>query len=122
HDRVQNAAYELLSPHERNRIHLRIARVLLQDETRDDQRWVPSEGPHTAPRRAALGQAQLRSRVDERLFDIVGHLDQSWELIDDPAERRRGLLLNLQAGRRAKLNAGYDVALRCLRHAMGNLP
>jgi predicted ATPase/serine phosphatase RsbU (regulator of sigma subunit)/tRNA A-37 threonylcarbamoyl transferase component Bud32 len=95
HDRVHQAAHELLSPGDRQRLHLQIGRVLLKDESQ---------------------------RLDDKLFDVVDHLNQGWELIDSPAERWTVLRLNLTAGRRAKLNAAYDVALRCLRHAMRHLP
>ena len=95
HDRVHQAAHELLSADERQRLHLQIGRVLLKDESQ---------------------------RLDDKLFDVVDHLNQGWDLIDAPAERWTVLRLNLAAGRRAKLNAAYEVALRCLRHAMRHLP
>jgi predicted ATPase/serine phosphatase RsbU (regulator of sigma subunit) len=95
HDRVHQAAHELLSAEDRRRLHLQIGRVLLKDESQ---------------------------RLEDKLFDVVDHLNQGWELIESPAERWTVLRLNLTAGRRAKLNAAYEVALRCLRHAMRHLP
>ncbi len=94
HDRVRQAAYDLIEPDQRARLHLQIARVLRGT----------GEDPPAA-----------------RLFEVVDHLNHAWPLIDTFAERQQALRLNLQAARQAKQNAAYDVALRCLRHAMAEL-
>jgi predicted ATPase/serine/threonine protein kinase len=96
HDRVHRAAYDLIPETEQKRVHLRIARSLLR--------------------------ATRPSELEERIFEIVTHLDQAWDLIDSNEERRAGLGLNLKAGRRAKANGAHDVALRYLRHAVERLP
>jgi predicted ATPase/serine phosphatase RsbU (regulator of sigma subunit)/tRNA A-37 threonylcarbamoyl transferase component Bud32 len=95
HDRVRQAAYDLIEPDQQSRLHLQIARVL--------------RGPGDQP-------------PADRLFQVVDHLNHAWELIDSLPERRLALRLNLQAARQAKINAAYDVALRCLRQAMTQLP
>jgi predicted ATPase/HPt (histidine-containing phosphotransfer) domain-containing protein len=83
HDRVQQAAYSLVHPDERARVHLAIGRLL-------------------------LGGGQ--SQTDQDLFETVNHLNLGRSLIDDPAERRTLSRLNESAGARAKRAAAYAVA------------
>ncbi len=84
HDRVQQAAYSLVSDDERGALHLQIGRLLLAD-------------------------AATR---DERLFDIVGHLNEARALITDGDERHNVVRLNLEAGLKAKESAAYGAAIR----------
>jgi predicted ATPase/GAF domain-containing protein len=84
HDRVQQAAYSLIPPAERPALRLRIGRQL----------W------------SQLGPAEQ----EERLFDIVNHLNLGRELIQDPAERRQLAALNRRAGERARAGAAFAVA------------
>ncbi len=86
HDRVQQAAYSLIAPEDIGPLHLKIGRQLWNDAS-------PKE-------------------LDERLFDITGHLNAVLALIDDPDERSQCSLLNLQAGRKAKAATAYEPALR----------
>jgi predicted ATPase/signal transduction histidine kinase len=88
HDRVRQAAYSLVPEERRAEVHLRIGRLLL---------GVPSA-----------------REIDDRLFDIVHHLNRGAELIDTQAERNRLAALNLTAGRRAKASAAYGSATRYL--------
>ncbi|HSY25862.1 MAG TPA: serine/threonine-protein kinase PknK, partial [Polyangiaceae bacterium] len=83
HDRVQQAAYSLVHPDERARVHLAIGRLL-------------------------LGGARAPS--DQELFETVNHLNLGRSLIDDPAERTTLSRLNDAAGARAKRAAAYAVA------------
>jgi predicted ATPase/serine phosphatase RsbU (regulator of sigma subunit)/tRNA A-37 threonylcarbamoyl transferase component Bud32 len=106
HDRVRQGAYALVDEANRRQVHHRIARVLLAGDQSGQQ---PGEQPDNVV-------------ADDQLFDIVEHLNQAWDLIDSAQERVVGLRLNLRAARRAKLNGAFEVALRCLRHAMANLP
>lgn len=96
HDRVQQAAYSLLSEQERKHLHLRIGRLLLQHN--DDP-----EG-------------------EGRVFDVAYQFNQAGDLIDDPAERRRIAQLNLIAGTRAKTSAAYDIALQHYQAGLRLLP
>lgn len=96
HDRIQQASYAMLEDGERRRLHLRIGRT-----------W----RDHTS-----------EPLTDERVFDIVGHLNQSIELITDPDERRQLARLDLQAARRAKFATAYDTALALVRAAESLLP
>jgi histidine kinase len=96
HDRVQQAARSLLSPAERAAANARIGRMLL-----------------------AMTPA---GAIEERVFDIVNHLDDCIDLVDTPAERRRLAELNLIAGRKAKASTAYDVAFRYLTIGLDLLP
>ncbi|WP_437947961.1 AAA family ATPase [Sorangium sp. So ce296] len=88
HDRVQQAAYTLISEEERRAVHLKAGRLLL----------------------ARVSPAAL----EEQVFDIAGHLNLCLDLIDAPAERRQLTELNLLAGRRARASTAYGVALKHL--------
>ncbi|WP_448603902.1 SpoIIE family protein phosphatase [Thermoleptolyngbya sp.] len=89
HDRVQQAAYSLIPEADRETIHYRIGRSLLTHSSAAQQ--------------------------DERLFDIVNHLNTGIGLITNPVERHELARLNLQAGTKAKESNAYDTALRYLR-------
>jgi len=97
HDRVQQAAYSLIPEAERRRVHLEIARQLIADAVDHDQ-------------------------ADERLFEIVGHLEQGAPLLTDPEERRRTARLHLDAGRKARRASAHHAALDYLRRARALLP
>jgi PAS domain S-box-containing protein len=84
HDRVQEVAYALIPEQERAAVHLRIGRRLLE-------RTQPQE-------------------FDEKLFEIVNHLNSGIELITDPTERARLADLNAAAGRRARASIAYVTA------------
>jgi predicted ATPase/signal transduction histidine kinase len=94
HERVRTAAYQLLAAEERKQLHRRIAQVLCQG----------GEPP------------------EERLFQVVDHINQAWELLESSEERRLGLRMNLLAARQAKRGAAYDVALRCTSQTLAQLP
>lgn len=95
HDRVQEAAYELIPAHQRAAEHLRIARIL-------------------AACRQGVG--------DERLFDIVSHYDRALHLVTDADERKAVARLNLAAGQRARRATAYASALGYLRIGRDLLP
>ena len=89
HDRVQQAAYELLSEEERLGTHLKVGRWLTE---------------------------QIRSGgTEDRFFERVNHLNEAVKWIDSPQERRELAALNLEAGQRAKIATGYKQALRYLK-------
>ncbi|HIK40043.1 serine/threonine-protein kinase PknK, partial [Thermoleptolyngbya sp. M55_K2018_002] len=89
HDRVQQAAYSLIPETERETIHYRIGRSLLTHSSAEQQ--------------------------EDRLFDIVNHLNTGAGLIAHAVERHELARLNLQAGTKAKESNAYDTALRYLR-------
>jgi len=91
HDRVQQAAYAMLSAQDKPALHLAIGRALL----------------------AGTSSSQL----DTRLFDIVNHLNQGSELIVDRAERWQLADLNVRAGAKARDATAYELAVRCFKNA-----
>jgi PAS domain S-box-containing protein len=115
HDRIQEAAYSLISEDRRAAVHLRIGRLLLAQMT-------PEE-------------------IAEHLFDVVDQLNygagrvSDWEqkkraasfelggatLLADPDEERRVAELNLRAGRRAKASTAYASACFYLSVGMAML-
>jgi diguanylate cyclase (GGDEF)-like protein len=96
HDRVQQAAHELVEESARAGLRLRCGRRLL----------------------AASTEAEL----EERLFIILESLNAASALIDDPAERAQLLALNLRGGIRAKSSSAYGAAMELLRQAESLLP
>ncbi|MBN3761556.1 AAA family ATPase [Burkholderia sp. Ac-20365] len=88
HDRVQEAAYALISEEARTEKHLRIARLLLL---------------RTPP-----------EQLEEDVFDIVSQFNRAIHLITNRAERERVAALNLMAARRAKASTAYASALTFL--------
>jgi len=96
HDKVQHAAYSLLSESDSRRNHLKIGRLLLSG--------------------AKAGE------LDEVIFPIVNHLNIAAPLIADPAERIHLASLDLIAGRRAKLSIAYEAAVSYLRQGTALLP
>lgn len=89
HDRVQEAAYSLIPKDQRAEAHLRIG-VLLAEHTPAEKR-------------------------EEAIFEIVNQLNRGSHLIPSVEGRERVAELNLIAGRRAKLSAAYDSALKHFR-------
>jgi len=84
HDRVQQAAYELVSGDDRRRVHLDIGRLFL---------------------------AHLEAGSEDRVFDTVAQLNAGLDLLVDPLERRRVAALNLLAGQKAAASAAFSAAL-----------
>lgn len=84
HDRVQEAAYALIPTDRRAAAHLRIGRALAS--------LTPPEA------------------LEERIFDIVNHLNRGATLITTEAERERTIGLNLVAGKRAMSSTAYASA------------
>lgn len=91
HDRVQQAAHELIPKKARQDIHLLIGRLLLK------------ENPLTED--------------DERLFEIMEHFNQSLQLITSQNEKYKLAQYNLWAGIKAKKSAAYQAANKYLQAA-----
>jgi len=85
HDRVQQAAYELLDGDERTALHLRIGRLLLSHLSRAER--------------------------GERLFEICDHLNLGRSLLEDKSEHLTLLDLNREAGAKARAANAYAAAL-----------
>ena len=89
HDRVQQAAYASIPDEEKQLVHGTVGHLLLE---RSDP-----------------------TALDERLFDIVHHLNRGAGLIADDGERLQLARLNLKAGRKAKFSTAYEAALTYLK-------
>lgn len=96
HDQVHNAAYQQLAEDDKRQTHLKIARTLL----------------------ANLPFVER----DERILEIVHHMNQGRELILEPDERIRLIELNLQAGKKARDASAYEEALRLFGVAFDAMP
>ncbi|MDX1816692.1 MAG: diguanylate cyclase [Marinobacter sp.] len=96
HDRVQQAAYDLIGAEELPRMHLTIGRLMLKHQ----------------------GDSQTR----DRLIDIVNHLNLGRDLVESQDERLRLADLNLHAGIRARQSSAYEQALNYFRVAEELLP
>ncbi|MDB4980128.1 MAG: Signal transduction histidine kinase CheA [Myxococcales bacterium] len=96
HDRVQQAAYELIPEARRADAHLRIGRLLFASR-RDDE-----EGAS--------------------IFDIANHLNLGAHLMTDAGERGDLATLNLAAGRKAKASTAYGAAIRYFEAGRALLP
>ncbi|MCA9778687.1 MAG: GAF domain-containing protein, partial [Candidatus Eremiobacteraeota bacterium] len=92
HDQIQAAAYSLLSPPERPRLHRLIGEHLLHNTAADER--------------------------TDRIFEIVSHLNLGGP---HPAEDGTRLRLNIEAGRRALHAVAYSSALRYLLTALNLL-
>lgn len=95
HDRIQQAAYNLIPAEQRKRLHLSVGRTFLNS--------VPEEAR------------------TQKILDIVNHLNQAIELIDGRQERDELAALNLAAGRKAKTSAAYGAVLKYLGTGIGLL-
>ncbi|MEH2045948.1 MAG: serine/threonine-protein kinase PknK [Nostoc sp.] len=91
HDRVQQAAYDLIDESNKQIVHLQIGRNLLKEA--------------------------LAACLSDRLFEIVDHFNHGIELITNQAERDEIAKLNLIAGQKAKGSIAYGTAQNYL--AMG---
>ncbi len=96
HDRVQEAAYSLISQHERPEIHLQIARL-----------WL-----------ASASDAEL----DDKIFDIVSHYHAAIDLVRDRDELYRLVELDIAAAAKAKAASAFRSALELLDAVMVRLP
>ncbi|WP_438023952.1 trifunctional serine/threonine-protein kinase/ATP-binding protein/sensor histidine kinase [Sorangium sp. So ce233] len=96
HDRVQQAAYKLVPDGKRKRIHLDLGRLMLRE---------------TPP-----------GSIEERIHEIVSHLNLGAELIVDRQQRYEAAALNLKAGQKARRGAAYGPGVQCLRAAAAFLP
>ncbi|WP_373534946.1 AAA family ATPase [Microcoleus sp.] len=95
HDRVQQAAYSLIPDSQKKATHLKIGQLLQQNSSEIEQ--------------------------EEKLFDIVGHLNRGIELITQPSEREALAQLNLEAGRKARNSTAYAAARVYLQTGIGLL-
>ena len=84
HDRVQQAAYSLIPSAQKQATHLKIGQLLQQNLSEIEK--------------------------EEKLFDIVGHLNLGMGLINRAQEREALARLNLAAGQKARNSTAYSAA------------
>jgi PAS domain S-box-containing protein len=96
HDRVQQAAYSLIAEDCKQATHLKMGQLLLRDSSSSEQ--------------------------EERLFEIVNHLNIGIALITQPQEQENLAQLNLAAGRKAKMATAYGAATAYLATGIELLP
>ena len=96
HDIVRQAAYFLLSPEEKKRIHVKVGRFILKN-TRQEE-------------------------IENKLLPILEHINRGLGLIEDPEERLQLAEYNLISGRKAKATAAYDSAKNCFKSGIELLP
>jgi diguanylate cyclase (GGDEF)-like protein len=96
HDRIQEAAYSLIPPEEREAMHYRIGNNVLKK---------------TDPQ-----------HLQEKIFYIVDQLNRGVRLVSGPDEEIRLAKLNLQAAQKSKKSTAYASASSYLKIAMGLLP
>ncbi|MEG4584339.1 AAA family ATPase [Microcoleus sp. MOSTC5] len=92
HDRVQQAAYSLIPTDQKQATHLQMGQLLQQKLSEIDR--------------------------EDKIFDIVGHLNLGIELIAQPQERQTLAQLNLKAGTKARSATAYAAARVYLQNGL----
>lgn len=106
HDRVREAALELMPEEEKKECHLRIGNALLNR---------PGAGTNK-------GDAHAGEDREETLFQILQHLNEAEALITSPDQRINLAKLNLEGGKRARLSMAFHSALDCCRAGLALVP
>jgi len=91
HDRVQQAAYSLIPAEQKKEIHLKVGQLLLNTKT---------------------------TEIEEKIFDIVNHLNIAIELITSEKNKQELAELNLFSSRKAKTAAAYELAQKYLNFGL----
>ena len=89
HDKIQQAAYSLISEVDKPAKHLQIGRLLLQNVSAAEQ--------------------------EEKIFVLVNHFNKATELISDRLERDQLIQLNLVSCNESKRSAAYVTGLKYVR-------
>ena len=92
HDRVQQAAYSLISVEDKKTTHLKIGQLIWQN---------------TPP-----------AKIETYIFDIVNQLNFGIDTLILPAQKYEIVRLNLTAGRKAKASTAYSLSLKYLTTAL----
>lgn len=95
HDRIQEAAYLLVSDREKLQLHYRIGKLALDMVTQDE--------------------------LPNKIFYIVDQLNLGVQMITDSGEQERLVRLNLEAGKKAKSSAAYVPAFNYFKSGIALL-
>jgi diguanylate cyclase (GGDEF)-like protein len=85
HDRIQQAAYSLISDSDRLLIHKKIGKILLDLYTN-------------------------QNKLDNNIFEVTNHLNIARDLADEKSDRINLMNLNYKAGKISKASTAYDLA------------
>ncbi|MBF0442792.1 MAG: serine/threonine-protein kinase PknK, partial [Oligoflexales bacterium] len=96
HDRVQQTAYSLIDKSQKATLHLNIGEMLLQFSD--------------------------KKQIEERIIEIVRHINEGIVLVNDDKRKISYAALNLQAAKKAKDSMAYDSAYNYLSIAGKLLP
>ncbi|HEY9296504.1 MAG TPA: AAA family ATPase, partial [Phormidium sp.] len=96
HDRVQQAAYSLIPAEQKKEIHLKVGQLLLKNTK--------------------------TTEIEDKVFDIVNHLNIAIKLITSEKTKQNLAELNLLAAQKAKAAAAYELARRYLNFGLELLP
>ncbi|MDJ0836163.1 MAG: AAA family ATPase [Acidobacteriota bacterium] len=96
HDRVQQAAYALIDSDHRRQVHLKIGRTMLESWDRNSPK--------------------------QSVIDLVYHLNEGRDLLQDKEERLNLARLNLRAGNKAVASVAYKTALTYFQISESLLP
>lgn len=99
HDRVQQAAYTLISEADKKAVHLQIGRLMLSHNQLSREKKEKIARP-------------------SKLFDAVNQLNLGRDLMSKQDERDELVRLNLMVGRKAKMAAAYQPAFNYLQVAI----
>jgi predicted ATPase len=92
HDRVEQAAYSLIPAEAQEQLHLTIGRRLLHKMS--------------------------KAQVEENLFSIVTQVNAGARLMTDTTEREQMAILNMHAGKKARVATAYQTAVKHLNYAV----
>ncbi|MCP4350705.1 MAG: AAA family ATPase [Desulfobacterales bacterium] len=92
HDQIQQAAHSLIEKAQKQEVHLKIGQLILSNTGKDE--------------------------LDEKIFDIVNHLNISREFIGSQLKKNELAELNLRAGKRAKASAAYQPEFNYLKYGI----
>lgn len=96
HDKIQQAAYSLISEENKSRVHLQVGELLLK---------------HTSIK-----------ALEQKIFDIVNQLNLGSKLISSQSQQIDLANLNLMAAKKAKASAAYQPAYEYLKTGVVLLP
>ncbi|HLP45490.1 MAG TPA: ATP-binding protein, partial [Candidatus Kapabacteria bacterium] len=103
HDRIQQAAYALISEGDKKSVHLKIGRLLLREF-----------GEHES--------IEYLEKMGQRIFDIANHFNIGIEFVTAEEEKIKIARLNLKAAQKAKAAIAYGPAWEYVQQALRLLP